>query len=400
MSLPGESCETGGPLRIRSLRTVIRDKDHGWSPLLWVLYLGFFFLQPIYDHVSLKLWAINILGAVVFLVFYFGLFMLEGTRPLLHIAGMVLLGVLFMPINVGACTFFIFACAMVPFCVETQVAAFIAIGVIAAIAGIDTLLLHVGGWTRFYSALFPIIIGVGNTFFAERTRMNRKLRKANEEIENLAKVAERERIARDLHDVLGHTLSVITLKSELAGKLIDRDPVRAGNEIRQVEQISRQALSDVRDAIRGYRSKGLVAELAQAKATLETAGVAVQCDAATSLQLPAMQESVLSLAVREGVTNVVRHANARTCRLRLEQQNGMCRLEISDDGQGFSTMEGNGLRGMRERVEMLGGTLDRRNKSGTMLTITLPLKEVAVRESASQEVLAEPQRAHELESSH
>ena len=96
-----------------------------------------------------------------------------------------------------------------------------------------------------------MIIGAGNIFFAERNRMNRKLRKANEEIEHLAKVAERERIARDLHDVLGHTLSVITLKSELAGKLIDRDPQRAGKEIREVEQISRQAL--VRRARRDSR---------------------------------------------------------------------------------------------------------------------------------------------------
>ncbi len=194
--------------------------------------------------------------------------------------------------------------------------------------------------------------------------MNRKLRKANEEIENLAKVAERERIARDLHDVLGHTLSVITLKSELAGKLIDRDPERAGKEIREVEQISRQALTDVRDAIRGYRSQGLVAELAQAKTTLETAGLTVQCDAATTVKLPAVQESVLSLAVREAVTNVVRHAQARTCRMRLEQQNGTCRLEIHDDGCGASNGEGNGLRGMRERVEMIGGTLQPQHGSG------------------------------------
>ncbi len=222
-----------------------------------------------------------------------------------------------------------------------------------------------------------MFIGAGNIFFAERNRMNCQLRKANEEIENLAKVAERERIARDLHDVLGHTLSVITLKSELAGKLIDRDPQRAGKEIREVEQISRQALTDVRDAIRGYRSQGLVAELAQAKSTLETAGLTVQCDAATTVQLPAVQESVLSLAVREAVTNVVRHAQARTCRMRLEQENGSCRLEIHDDGCGASNGEGNGLRGMRERVEMIGGTLSRSTEAGTTLTITLPLKQVA-----------------------
>jgi len=181
--------------------------------------------------------------------------------------------------------------------------------------------------------------------------------------------------------------------------LIERDPERAGKEIREVENISRQALSDVRDAIRGYRTKGLAAELAQAKATLETAGVSVQCDAATTLQIPAMQESVLSLAVREGVTNVVRHANARNCRLRVEQQNSSCRLEIADDGQGFVSMEGNGLRGMRERVEMLGGTLDRRNKSGTTLTITLPLKEIAVKDSSQNEIISGQGKTHELESS-
>jgi two-component system sensor histidine kinase DesK len=375
-----QDCEPGSRWRLKPWQAVFRDKDHGWSPLLWVLYLGFFFIDPIVSHASAKVWLLDGIGAAIFLIVYLGLFLLQNPFGLLHIAGMLALGVLYMPINGGACTFYIFAAAMLPFCVQTQTAAFIGLGIIGAIGAIEGLLLHVPGWTLFYSALFPVIIGAGNTFFAERNRMNRKLRKANEEVEHLAKVAERERIARDLHDVLGHTLSVITLKSELAGKLIDRDPARAGKEIREVEEISRQALSEVRDAIRGYRSKGLVAELAHAKSTLETAGVAVQCDAASTMTLPAMQESVLSLAVREGVTNVVRHAQARSCRLRIEQENGSCRLEIHDDGQGFSTVEGNGLRGMRERVEMLGGTLERTNRSGTMLIITLPLKEIAAKE--------------------
>ena len=373
-----------GPLKLKPWSSIFRDKDHGWSPLLWVLYLGFFFIDPVLKPAGLRLWLLDISGAAVFLFLYFGLFVLENPRTYLHIGGMLLLGMLFMPINQGACTFFIFAAAMLPFCVKTQRAAAVGLASIGMVGAIEGLLLHIHGWTLFYSTLFPMIIGAGNTFFAERNRMNRKLRKANEEIEHLAKVAERERIARDLHDVLGHTLSVITLKSELAGKLMDRDPDRAGNEIREVEQISRQALSDVRDAIRGYRAKGLAAELAQAKATLETAGVTVQSDSGGSLQLPALQESVLSLAVREAVTNVVRHARASTCRLRLEQQNGSCRLEIADDGMGFSSVEGNGLRGMRERVEMLGGTLERTNRSGTTLIITLPLKEIPVKKESGQ----------------
>ena len=369
--------------KLRPWGSILRDRDHGWSPLLWVVYLGFFFIDPVANHASARLWALDIVCSLVFLVLYFGIFALEAPRATFHIGGMVLLGMLIMPVNSGASTFFIFAAAMLPFCVPTQMKALLGLVMIGAMGGIEARLLHKDGWVIFYTSLFPIIIGTGNTFFAERNRMNRRLTKANQEIEHLAKVAERERIARDLHDVLGHTLSVITLKSELAGKLMERDPERAGKEIREVEEISRQALADVRDAIRGYRAKGLSAELAQAKATLETAGLSVQCDAATTLQIPAMQESVLSLAVREGVTNVVRHARASSCRLRLEQQNGSCRLEIADDGQGFVSMEGNGLRGMRERVEMLGGTLERKNKSGTVLIITLPLKDIPVKDLAA-----------------
>src|SRR6202050_5325512 len=328
MQGPDTRCETAGPFTLKPWNQIFKDKEHGWSPLLWVSYLGFFFISPIMDHASLKVWLLDGLAAAVFLCLYLGLFMLVHPRGLVHVAGMVLLGLLYQPINGGACTFFIYAAAMVPFCVESQGAAVVGLLTIGAIGATEGLLLHVAGWALFYMALFPVIIGAGNTFFAERNRMNRKLRKANEEIEHLAKLAERERIARDLHDVLGHTLSVITLKSELARKLIDRDPQRAGKEIREVEQISRQALSDVRDAIRGYRSLGLVAELAQAKSTLETAGLTVQCDAATTVKLAAVEESVLSLAVREAVTNVVRHAQARACRMRLEQQNGSCRLAI------------------------------------------------------------------------
>jgi two-component system sensor histidine kinase DesK len=383
---PEMSRETAGPFTLKPWNMIFRDKEHGWSPLFWVAYLGFFFISPIMDHASLKVWLLDGLAVAVFLFLYLGLFMLVHPRALVHIAGMVLLGLLYQPINGGACTFFIYAAATLPFCVESQGAAVAGLLTIGAIGAIEGLLLRVNGWALFYLALFPMIIGAGNTFFAERNRMNRRLRKANEEIEHLAKLAERERIARDLHDVLGHTLSVITLKSQLAAKLIDRDPQRAEKEIREVEEISRQALSDVRDAIRGYRSKGLLAELAQAKSTLETAGVAVRCDAAGIVKLPAMQESVLSMAVKEAVTNVVRHAHAQTCSLRLEQRNGSCHLEIEDDGQGGFQSEGNGLRGMRERVEMLGGTLTRDTRTGTRIVITVPLKEISPKPAAESGV--------------
>ena len=383
MSMDGQDCGEDEPVGTAEVPTFARQialstpEGQGWATYIWLAYLVFFFIEPVVDHVGWKRWALYGLGTVVFLGLYFTLFWLKRPKALWHIAGMVVLGLLFAPMNPGASTFFIFAAAFTPFCVESEALALGVMAIVVGSAALETWLLHLNGWFLFYACGLSLVVGGSNVFFAQRNRTLHKLRRANEEIEHLAKVAERERIARDLHDVLGHTLSVITLKSELAGKLIDRDPQRAGKEIREIEQISRQALHEVRDAIRGYRSQGLAAELAQAKTTLETAGVSVQCDAATSLHIPAVQESVLSLAVREAVTNVMRHAQAHTCRMRLEQQNGSCRLEIADDGRGGAQREGNGLRGMRERVEMLGGTLLRETESGTRLTITLPLREPA-----------------------
>jgi len=210
-------------------------------------------------------------------------------------------------------------------------------------------------------------------------RANKKLGLAHEQIAHLAKLAERERIARDLHDVLGHTLSVVVLKSELAGKLMDRDPVRARHEIGEVEHIARKALGEVREAIRGYRTEGLAAEIARAKKTLDAAGVALDCGTKPPQLAPA-EETVLSLIVREAVTNIVRHAQASHCRLEFASNGFGTALTVEDDGRGGVREEGNGLRGMRERVESIGGKLlidsgegtRQGTRQGTRLQIEIP----------------------------
>jgi two-component system sensor histidine kinase DesK len=363
------------------MRLIPKNSEYTWATYS-VLYFGFFFIDPIVGHASTRVWIYTVLATLVFLSLYFSLFWVSCRQGLMHLAAMVLMGAGFAKYNGGATTFFIFAAACGPFVVDNEVDAVKVLVAVEAAAVLTWWAFHLNGWFLLFASGLTFVVGASNIHFAQRNRTNRKLLKAQEEIEHLAKLAERERIARDLHDVLGHTLSVIILKSELAGKLMDRDPQRAGNEIREVEQISRQALSEVRDAIRGYRSQGLSAELAQAKATLETAGVSVKFEAA-KVALPALHESVLSMAVREAVTNVVRHAQAHTCSLRLEQQNGSCRLAIEDDGRGGFQNEGNGLRGMRERVEMLGGTLNHDSQTGTRITISLPLKEVAPKNEGS-----------------
>jgi len=349
------------------------SREGRWIPLIWLPYFGFFLLQPVLDHAPAKLWIWDGLGGIVFLFFFFGMFRARDRRmSWLCLAGTAILGVILAPINGGAATFFIYSCAFAPFLSKTEWGAVKVQALVVGAAVLETWLLHLNPWFLFYAGGLAAIIGAGNIFFAQRNRANAKLRMAKEEVEHLAKIAERERIARDLHDVLGHTLSVIILKSELAGKLIDRDPERAKAEIADVERTSREALAEVRTTIRGYRSHSLEAELKQARTTLETAGVTVHSNAAEVPLTPA-QESVVALVVREAVTNVVRHAGANSCNLRLQPVNGSCLLEIADDGRGGDPVEGNGLRGMRERVEALGGTLHRETGSGTRLTVQFPL---------------------------
>jgi two-component system sensor histidine kinase DesK len=351
-----------------------------WVPYIWLAYLIFFLWDPITGHVGWRAWAVTGLNLVAFLAFYFAFFRTCKPWNLVCVGGIVTLGVINAPVNGGAACFFIYASSMVPFAVESELAGALAIASFVTMAALETWLLHISNGFVFPATFLSTFIGAGNVYFAQRNRHIEKLRRAHEEIEHLAKVAERERIARDLHDVLGHTLSLITLKSELAGKLIERDPVRARAEIRDVEQTARQALSDVRQAIGGYRSKGLDAEIKQAKMTLETAGVTVELQS-SPFELPATQESVLALSLREAVTNVLRHAQAKHCRLRVERANGRCHLEIQDDGLGGYQIEGNGLRGMRERVEALGGKVERDSSQGTRLHITLPVP--ADRETAA-----------------
>jgi len=222
------------------------------------------------------------------------------------------------------------------------------------------------------AVLFSALIGSIVIHGVQRERLTRSLLIAQGEAERLAKIAERERIARDLHDLLGHTLSVIILKSELASRLAEKEPARAAAEIRDVERISREALAQVRSAVRGYRSAGFENELGEAQRALETAGIRVESRVESTTLSPA-QETVFALALREAVTNVVRHAHATACRLTLRRDGSYCELEVADNGCGSTLAEGNGLTGMRERVQALGGVLEREGSDGTCLRIRVPV---------------------------
>jgi two-component system sensor histidine kinase DesK len=283
---------------------------------------------------------------------------------------MVVLAILFAPSNDAAAVYFIFGSCTIAW-VQTIGNPYRNVGIYSAVVAIICCALHLSLFSTIYAVGLSALLGVVTARNIERQSTNAALRIAHAEVERMAKVAERERIARDLHDVLGHTLSVIVLKSELAAKLADRDIERAASEIREIEQIARTSLSELREAIAGYRSAGIESELVRARSVLELAGVTVSCRN-EPLALTPTQEGVLALAIREGVTNIIRHARASSCRLQLSHGQGTVCLEIADDGRGGSGREGSGLLGMRERVEQLGGSLARDVANGTRLIVTLP----------------------------
>ncbi len=350
-----------------------QNREHGWAPYVWLVFLSFFFFRPVLDpHTTGRDWLVTLSATVVFLVIYFSVFWVGRPWNYLLIACMAVMGLGLARINEGSSVFMIFTASFLAWAFPNPKWALTAIGSLVAILGIDAVFFHapVGFWAT--SMVVSLGVGTSNVFFAEKARANAKLRMAHEEIEHLAKVAERERIARDLHDVLGHTLSLIIVKSTLAGKLLEKYPQKARSEIADIEKVSREAMAEIRNTLRGYSTYKLSEEIGRAKSALHSAGVTMESDAAEISMTPA-QESVVALIMREAVTNVVRHAEAHTCRLRIAPNDGSCVLEIADDGRGGFQSEGNGLRGMRERIEALGGTVVRDTSAGTKLIFEFPL---------------------------
>jgi two-component system, NarL family, sensor histidine kinase DesK len=349
-----------------------KGREHGWAPYAWLVFLVFFYIQPVVNHPSWKSLLLANLEVLTFLVMYFGLFRARPPLNYFLLISMAAMGFGLAKVNPGASVFIIFSAAFIPWLFDRMKPALIALSGLSAAILIDAAFFH--SQPGFWITSLVVALGVclSNMQFAERDRANRKLRLAHEEIEHLAKIAERERIARDLHDVLGHTLTLIVVKSTLAGKLLEKDPQRAKSEIADIEKVAREAITEIRNTVRGYSSYKLDDELLRAHAALESAGVTVQSESA-DLPLTPAQESVAALIMREAVTNVVRHAHARNCRLRLARNNGNCVLEVKDDGCGGVHSEGNGLRGMRERIEALGGTFTCKISVGTELKFEFPL---------------------------
>jgi two-component system, NarL family, sensor histidine kinase DesK len=236
-------------------------------------------------------------------------------------------------------------------------------------------------------ALLLLVRGLGLDMIgvARMGRAIRELHAARRELARLAVAEERLRVARDLHDLLGHTLAMIALKSELAGRILEQEPAQAAREIQEVEKTARQVLREVRIAVTGYRQPTLESELHTAQQLLEAAGITYRFERVVD-EVPLSIDAVLAWAVREGVTNVVRHSRARHCSICLSQTPGWVRLAITNDDprsslppvEQVSSLSGNGLPGLVERVVAQGGHIEAGprlidGEAGFRVQVDLPL---------------------------
>lgn len=269
--------------------------------------------------------------------------------------GLLLLSfLLFVPVGNSAMWTWLLVLVVAAFTWSSQTAGLLFVGAVTLLAaGIAA----VQGWPDDI-AVVPWVsgsVGVLSVAFAHQIHQTARLRAANEQIARLAVDEERARFARDLHDSLGHSLTVVAVKSELAGKLVARDPAAAQREIGDVEQLARQSLADLRAAVVGFRTVTLEGELVAARAALAAGGVRIEISSPAAAVRPELRP-LFAWAVREGVTNVLRHASASTCTITLSRSG----LRIWNDGvaEAGSGGSGSGLRGLAERAAALGAHVD------------------------------------------
>ncbi|MCU1461757.1 MAG: Two component signal transduction histidine kinase [Acidimicrobiales bacterium] len=309
--------------------------------------------------------AVTVAGVAAFVAAFFrlvwadapGLVAKPPTRPIVAMAGLaVVLGIVdpapdaLLVITVGA-----MSAAYLPGRGAISGITLAALGVIAV---------HVGHGSSAADtardAIQSLAIGFFVLGYARLAETNRALELAREQVAGLAVANERLRFARDLHDLLGHTLTVIRVKSELARRLVHRDPHRAATEMDEVERVARDALGEVRDAVGGYRRPRLADELQGVKDALTSVGIDAQVVGSTG-DLPDDVEVALAWTIREAATNVIRHSQARTCRVEVSTDGGHTELDVTDDGVGPARdggASGGGLRGIRERIGAIGGSVE------------------------------------------
>ncbi|MBD8871791.1 sensor histidine kinase [Rhodanobacter sp. DHB23] len=358
----------------------IRCGKSPWADSVHLLWSVWIFVTPLFDHGIkgyTRAWLLFTLGSYPLFLLLFAKIQLAPQRTAYRYAwAMAALCFALLRWYPSGLSYFVYACVMLIQCrmrLRTQ---------LVQLALLNVMLVGLAWWIGYAISILVImpasVIVISVIMLVERINKERDaaLRLSQEEIRRLAVLAERERIGRDLHDLLGHTLSLVTLKSELARKLALADPPRAQREMEEVERVSRHALVEVRAAVTGMRRSDLAAELVSARLMLEASNIVFEVAVPSVLDLPAETEAALALVLREAVTNIHRHARATAARVVFSCEAERFHMRISDNGHGGLAAHGNGISGMRERVRAMGGTLAIASpaRRGTTLDVEVPLR--------------------------
>jgi two-component system sensor histidine kinase DesK len=345
----------------------------GRLPYAWLAFLGFFIVGMFEPPITMTKTSANVAALVVFLILFFRAFWIDDRRNLLLACSVfALLGIGLSLINPGSAVFFHYASFFAGRLGRWQTSAAVVVAILLIIVGV-WYIRDLSVQYLLTAGLVSAALGGMSIQIFSTEKIHQRLAHSEAEVKQLATIAERERIARDLHDIVGHTLSVITLKSELAQRLFVIDPDKSKQEMNDIEDISRSALDEVRRTITGYRHIGIQEEISSIHKSLRAANIETHVVPPTErLVISAEQESTLIMVVKESVTNVIRHSKARNCTIGLDTVGTTITLTVHDDGVGYRHNAGTGVIGMKERIVALGGNISIADDDGTLVTVRLP----------------------------
>ena len=349
------------------------EAKHAW---VYLFNLGFYILPMVLFPYTVSEIVLLSLAMLVFVALYFYCFYLPRQRMFWPIIGMYVIACAVTPWNPGSVAFFSYVGFFLGFAYRWPYALTAVLGVIATLAvfqwGVGT---H---WDLFFHYGTVIVVTVAIFGRVERLRQRHAAaeRRSAEEIERLATSVERERIARDLHDILGHTLSSIVLKSDLAKAQLGKQQYdAAAQQLQELSEIARISLSQVRQSVSGYKHRGLALELKRLEQRLQDAGFRTDILGKPPL-FDAARETALVLAITELVTNVIRHSSGQLCTIHFDESADVYRVQVSDDGNHAEVQRGNGLLGVQQRIQELGGSVEVFTARGCAVALQLPKHEI------------------------
>jgi len=315
--------------------------------------------------------AMTVTGHLLLYPLFFRVFWCKGYSAAPLVLAMALLAFAVSAYSLSGVVFFAFSAAACAACRNKRQTYFLLLGV----NGLYLLAAYVFGHSIYLvlvALFFTGINGLSFNYQLGKYHADRLIKQSQEEVSTLATIAERERIARDLHDLLGNSLTSVTLKAELAGRLVDLDPQLARQQLEEIQEISRLALSQVREAVGDYKKNTFENELSNARVVLESKDIELTHDIAL-LEIDPPTDTALAMILREATTNMLRHSHATSCKVTLQPQEKQLVLNIRDNGRPMPEPPmGNGLKGMAERCHTLGGVLDVSFSAGCNITATFP----------------------------